>query len=110
MRIIAISDTHGLHEDLILPEGDLIIHGGDISDHGSKEEVVNFLNWFSNLNYSHKLFIGGNHDIFLDEYPVELLELLPENVIYLNNSGITIDNKIFWGSPCLLYTSPSPRD
>lgn len=99
MRIIAISDTHGLHEALNLPKGDLIIHAGDISDHGTKEEVIDFLKWFANLDYTHKLFIGGNHDIFLDEYPVDLLELLPANVTYLNNNGTTINNLKFWGSP-----------
>lgn len=99
MKIIAISDTHGLHRDLELPKGDLIIHAGDISDHGSKEEVKDFLNWFSNLDYSHKIFIGGNHDIFLDENPVDLLEILPHNIEYLNNRAITINKIKFWGSP-----------
>ncbi len=99
MKIVIISDTHGLHRDLDLPKGDIIIHAGDICDHGSKEEVLDFLNWFSKLNFSHKIFIGGNHDIFLDEYPVELLEILPTNIHYLNNNDHIIDGIKFWGSP-----------
>jgi len=99
MRIVFISDTHGLHDELSLPAGDLIIHAGDITDHGSKPEVEAFLSWFSALDYPHKIFIGGNHDIFLDEYPVDLLELLPSNVTYLRNNGCEIAGIKIWGSP-----------
>ncbi|MBX2870699.1 MAG: metallophosphatase domain-containing protein [Saprospiraceae bacterium] len=99
MKIICISDTHGLHEQLALPEGDIIIHAGDITDHGSQTEVVAFLDWFSDLDYAHKIFIGGNHDIFLDEYPVEVLELLPANVTYLRNNEYEVNGINIWGSP-----------
>jgi len=37
MKIIFISDTHGLHEELDLPNGDILIHGGDISRSGKKK-------------------------------------------------------------------------
>ncbi len=99
MKIVIISDTHGLHNSLILPKGDIIIHGGDITDHGTKEEVINFLNWYSNLEYSSKIFIGGNHDIYLDENPVDLLEILPSSVTYLRNNSIEIEGIKIWGSP-----------
>jgi len=99
MKFVIISDTHGLHEELELPEGDVIIHGGDITDHGTKEEVISFLNWFEKLDYEYKIFIGGNHDIYLDENPVDLLELIPENITYLNNRGFEINDIKMWGSP-----------
>ena len=99
MKIVFISDTHGLHNELELPEGDMIIHGGDITDHGTKEEVIDFLNWFKHLDYSTKIFIGGNHDIYLDEYPVDLLELIPDNITYLRNNSVEIKKIKIWGSP-----------
>ena len=99
MKIVFISDTHGLHDELELPKGDLIIHGGDISDRGTREEVVSFLNWFTKLDFSIKIFIGGNHDIFLDENPVDLLELIPSNIIYLRNNSVEINGMRIWGSP-----------
>ncbi len=99
MKFVFISDTHGLHNELVLPKGDILIHGGDISDRGTREEVVAFLNWFGELDYSTKIFIGGNHDIFLDENPVDLLELIPSSVIYLRNSSTTINGIRIWGSP-----------
>ena len=30
MKIIAISDTHSRHQELELPEADIILHAGDI--------------------------------------------------------------------------------
>ncbi len=99
MKIIFISDTHGLHSELKLPKGDVIIHGGDISDYGEKEEIIDFLDWFKKLNYSKKIFIGGNHDLYLDENPVDFLDILPSNVINLRHNSIEIDGVKIWGSP-----------
>ena len=31
VRIVCISDTHELHRELSLPDGDLLIHAGDIT-------------------------------------------------------------------------------
>ena len=100
MKIVFISDTHGLHEQLEILEGDMIIHGGDISNRGRREEVEDFIDWFQELNFTHKIFIAGNHDLYLErvsEY--ELEEIIPEDVIYLNDSGITINGINIWGSP-----------
>lgn len=30
MKIVAISDTHGLHNSLQIPDGDILIHAGDL--------------------------------------------------------------------------------
>jgi len=100
LKIVFISDTHGLHEQLEILEGDMIIHGGDISNRGRREEVEDFIDWFQELNFTHKIFIAGNHDLYLErvsEY--ELEEIIPEDVIYLNDSGITINGINIWGSP-----------
>ncbi len=99
MKFITISDTHGLHRDLQLPKGDVLIHAGDITNHGREEEVIDFLDWFSGLGYTHKIFIGGNHDFYLDEQARDVPYLLPKNVTYLNNSACTIGKIKLWGSP-----------
>lgn len=100
MKIIFISDTHGFHEKLNLPEGDMIIHAGDVSKMGGEEEIIEFINWFKDLDFKHKIFIAGNHDFYLEKIDDKTLkELIPENIIYLNDSGITIDHINIWGSP-----------
>ena len=50
MRIVLISDTHGLHHRMPhLPDGDLLIHAGDCTNRGADQEVAEFLEWFARL-------------------------------------------------------------
>lgn len=100
MKITAISDTHGLHRQLQLPGGDVLIHSGDVCNRGTAAEALDFMNWFSNQNYTYKIFIAGNHDFYFEsEQNTTIKSLLPESVYYLNDSGITIEGISFWGSP-----------
>ena len=83
-----------------LPKGDLIIHAGDVSSRGLKSEVLDFLDWFGALNFPYKIFIAGNHDFYFEKEKKEEIEkVIPSNVIYLNDSGITIEGIKIWGSP-----------
>lgn len=101
MRIIFISDTHSQHRLLTaMPEGDIIIHGGDLTMRGSTEEADDFIDWFASLKYSHKIFIAGNHDFCFEEVIVDdIKRILPNNIHYLYNSGIEIDGIKIYGSP-----------
>jgi len=38
MKIVCVSDTHGFHNALKLPQGDMIIHAGDITKRGEKDQ------------------------------------------------------------------------
>lgn len=99
MRFVAISDTHGKHQ-FELPEGDVILHAGDMSSRGLKAEIERFLDWFSSLDYRYKIFIAGNHDFFFEQAPqTEIEAMIPENLIYLNDSGVEIEGIKIWGSP-----------
>lgn len=101
MRLIHLSDTHGLHEQLPdLPEADIVAHTGDITENGTIEEAEGFVEWFCSLPYRHKIFIAGNHDMCL--YGANI-EGLPDNVHYLCNEAITIDGIKFYGVPMFLH-------
>lgn len=100
MRLIHLSDTHGLHEQLPdLPEADIVAHTGDITENGTIEEAEGFMEWFCSLPYRHKIFIAGNHDMCL--YGANI-EGLPDNVHYLCNEAVTIDGIKFYGVPMFL--------
>jgi len=100
MKFIVISDTHGQHDLLKLPPADGIIHAGDVSKSGSEDQVKDFLNWFSDLDYEHKIFIAGNHDFYFETVSsTTILDLIPNNIHYLNDSGCIINGIHFWGSP-----------
>ena len=97
MRIMHLSDTHGLHRKIKnMPKADVIIHCGDISHNGTEEEVLDFLNWFIELPYSHKIFVTGNHDLCL--WDAEGIEDLPDNLHFLedmipNNIDVVITHE-----------------
>ena len=98
MKILHLSDTHGKHLELPpLPDADIVIHSGDFTFAGSEEEAYDFMKWFCGLTYRHKIFIAGNHDMCM--YGVETIDGLPDDVYYLCNSGIVIENIKFYGLP-----------
>lgn len=100
MKIILISDTHTKHKDIKLPEGDILIHAGDISSRGRIYEVIDFIEWFTEQPHAYKIFIAGNHDFYFEnKTEAEVQALIPSNIIYLNDSGCTIQGLHIWGSP-----------
>jgi Icc-related predicted phosphoesterase len=100
LKIVAISDTHGLHHQLPLPPGDVLIHAGDVSRRGDKNDVLDFLAWFEKQPFAHKIFVAGNHDFFFErEKPLAIKKIIPKSVTYLNDSGIQVGPLHIWGSP-----------
>ena len=81
-----------------MPEADVLVHSGDFTLGGSDMEALDFLEWFCDQPYKHKIFIAGNHDDCMID---ATLEGLPDNVHYLHDSGITIDGVSFYGVPML---------
>lgn len=100
MKFVAISDTHGQHQKLSLPQGDVLIHAGDVSPKGTFRQVKDFLSWFSTLDFEYKIFIAGNHDFYFEKAdPSEIKHHIPNNIIYLNDSAVEIAGIKIWGSP-----------
>ncbi len=99
MKIVFISDTHGFHDQVFLPEGDMIVHAGDLSKRGLAMEIQAFVDWFAQLPYRYKVFIGGNHDFYLEDRPALFKEMLTDAVIYLEDDWIEIEGIKIWGSP-----------
>jgi Icc-related predicted phosphoesterase len=67
---------------------------------GWKNEITEFLHWYSYQNFQHKILVAGNHDFYFEKAPQEEIEkLIPPGIIYLNDSGTTIGNLKIWGSP-----------
>lgn len=98
MRLVLISDTHGYHEELDIPQGDVLIHAGDLTRRGGVDEVEEFGRWLTALPHPHKLVIAGNHDWCFQVEPTAARRALGE-VTYLQDSGTAIRGLRFWGSP-----------
>lgn len=99
IRICFISDTHNNHKKLLLPDADIIVHAGDMTSMGKEHEIRNFFKWYSKLNYKHKICVAGNHDMLFDTSGFHARSLVPHNVKYLEDSGITLMGYNFYGSP-----------
>jgi len=98
MKCIAISDTHGMFSEVAIPDGDILIHAGDILGHGSLSELKVFNDWLGNLPHKFKIVIAGNHDWCFERDEEASREILT-NAIYLQDESINIEGISFYGSP-----------
>ena len=98
MRIVCISDTHNAHNEKFVPEGDNLLHAGDLSGRGTAPEIIAFNRWLGSLPHPHKIVVAGNHDFLFERQP-QTAEMLITNAIYLNNSAVEIAGLRVWGSP-----------
>ncbi|KAM6503115.1 metallophosphoesterase domain containing protein [Amanita muscaria] len=103
IRLVCISDTHNTHHTQPhLPEGDILIHAGDLTQSGTDHELDDALAWLDSHPHPHKLFIAGNHDVALAS--PQTLARIPPSLTYLENSSIelTISGRKLriYGSPC----------
>lgn len=122
MRLVCISDTHSLHHMMKhpLPQGDVLIHAGDISNKGGQRDVTDFFDWFKNLSgWDKKIFISGNHDHCFERINLphhkgdyswlsslmSSKNLLNSDVTYLEDSFTTIETPEF-SRPIKIYGSP----
>ena len=110
MRIVCISDTHGLHDRMSapIPDGDILIHAGDGTNIGRVNEVAAFGVWFRSLPHKHKIFVAGNHDWLFEKNRMMAQTLLNQGlignerkpeVIYLQDSATTVEGLKIYGSP-----------
>ena len=98
IRIIAISDTHGIHRTLQPISGDILIHAGDMTI-TSLSALKEINAWFGTLDFKHVICIAGNHDTFLEEIGPAKSKKLFTNAIYLHNESVNLMGKSFYGSP-----------
>lgn len=99
MRIICIGDTHGYHNKLRLPSGDVLIHAGDMVARSNFEEVREFLDWFGAQDYPHRILVAGNHDRLHETDPDIAAALTPAGVTYLQDRSCIIRGLKIHGSP-----------
>lgn len=102
MKIVCISDTHNqLHRMLRhIPDGDVLVHAGDLTMRGTLKEVAVELQALAALPHRHKILVAGNHDWLFQRDPATARSLVADvGVIYLEESGVDVEGVRFWGSP-----------
>jgi predicted phosphohydrolase len=98
MRIVAVADTHLFHDELVIPDGDLFIHAGDLCRGGDLDELRIAARWIRSLPHRYKLVVAGNHDWAFARDRVLALDALGE-IAYLEDSEATLGGLRFFGSP-----------
>ncbi|KAL9102763.1 MAG: hypothetical protein Q9163_002125 [Psora crenata] len=87
INVVCISDTHNQQPEL--PEGDLLLHAGDLTEYGSFDELQKQLDWLNKQPHPHKILIAA----FVDKFPARISEVPGKrrcdlqwgSVIYLEN-------------------------
>lgn len=101
LRLVLLSDTHGERPRDSVPEGDLLIHGGDLTGRGDIHQLIAEARWLGSLPHRHKVVIAGNHDFCLQSHPSEGRRILQEEggCLYLQDEEVTVEGLRIYGSP-----------
>lgn len=99
MKIVCLSDTHNCNEEIVVPDGDVLIHAGDATNSGTIGEIVLFNEWFANLPHKHKIFVAGNHDWLFETNNSAARKLLDDKIVYLQDSAVEVEGLKIYGSP-----------
>ena len=93
VSVVMISDTHGKHRDLdqVLPYGDILIHAGDFTLFGNKEDAIDFNNWLGYLTHPFKIVINGNHESNPPWKKEASTASILSNAIFLSNSSVKLE-------------------
>lgn len=99
-----ISDTHTYHEYLKVPEDiDIVIHSGDATNprdrYKSREEMLNFLEWYSSLLIENKIYVAGNHDLCIEKGLITSKDFSDRGITYLEGEDVIVRNLKIWGGP-----------
>lgn len=106
--IAIFSDTHTRHDEVIMPQCDIALFCGDLSDRGERFQIHDFLEWYSQQHAAtFKVMIAGNHDLSFD--PIKNNGTIPnwiqeeldtfQNVTYLWDNSVNLMGLKIWGSP-----------
>ena len=101
VRIVCVSDTHNRTDGLAVPDGDVLLHAGDLTGHGKPDELAQAVRWLTSLPHAHKIVVAGNHDFLLQDQPARARRLLAEvpGLVYLEDELATVAGLRIWGSP-----------
>ena len=102
MRCVAVSDTHNRADRVAIPDGDVLVHAGDLTMRGEPRELERAAAWLARLRprFTAVVAIPGNHDFGAERDPVETRALFEaQGVTWLVDEPATVAGVAFYGSP-----------
>ncbi len=109
IRVVCLSDTHD--HTIAVPDGDLLIHAGDLTNDGTVTDIQRQIDWLDSLPHTHKVFVCGNHDSWFDPSSRRREDAESgakpdfKSLHYLENSAVTLDFR--GGRKLNVFGSPS---
>ena len=100
MRLVIISDTHTLHEQLGELSGDVLIHCGDMCNgfQPDPRDIVRMDDWFLRQDFKLILCTGGNHDMVVEDRD-QCGGTVFRNATYLEDEPIEFEGLKFYAAP-----------
>ena len=102
MKIVCISDTHCRLRKVTIPDGDILVHSGDLTFRGDIAETSQEIRELGRYakNFKAIVLVEGNHDWLGARNPELMGQMCADNgITLLRDSGATIEGLRFYGSP-----------
>ncbi len=102
MKFVFISDTHCQLNRVNIPEGDVLIHCGDLTYNGTLQECAKELSILRSRteNFKHRILVAGNHDWLAQKDPDTFKLLCKDNwITYLQDEEMLVNGFRIYGSP-----------
>ena len=98
-KIIALSDSHNATKRVEISDGDILVHAGDFSFEGKESEIQDFIEWMKEQPHKHKLWIAGNHERGIEDFP-DNAEIVDKETgaTYIHDKVVEVEGLKFFGS------------
>lgn len=101
-KFVCISDTHSQLKYVNIPDGDILLHSGDLTGRGGIQETSREVYEISKHRQRFKaiVLIEGNHDRLGEFNPTAMDQMcLDSGITLLRDTSTTIEGFKFYGSP-----------
>ncbi len=97
VRLVCLSDLHSKQDQVVVPDGDVLIVTGDLTLRGERHEIAAFDDWLGRQRHPHRIVIAGNHDFGFERAPDARTWITAAT--YLQDELATVGGLRIWGSP-----------
>lgn len=83
-----------------VPDGDVLVHAGDLTNTGKYVELLHVVDWMKNLPHEHKLIVCGNHELEVSGDTQLVKDIFEKDGIrVIHDEVVDIDGVKFYGQP-----------
>ena len=102
MKVVAISDTHCRLRKVEIPEGDILLHSGDLTFRGDVAEISQELRELERIakKFKHGVYAcPGNHDWLIERNPTLMEQMYKDaGVTLLHDKSAIVEGMVVYGS------------